>query len=85
MAEWHERTYSEDELAPHYALLAHHWARAHDPDKAVTYLERAGRQALRSGAFNEALIFLADALEVEGATPDPIRDAMCQKGLGTAH
>ena len=85
VAEWHERTYSEDELAPHYALLAHHWARADDPDKAVTYLERAGRQALRSGAFNEALIFLADALEVEGATPDPIRDAMCQKGLGTAH
>ena len=55
VAEWHERTYSEDELAPHYALLAHHWARADDPDKAVTYLERAGRQALRSGAFSEAL------------------------------
>ena len=85
MAEWHERKYSEDELAPHYALLAHHWARADDPDKAVTYLERAGRQALRSGAFREALLFLTDALEVEGATPDPIRDAMCQKGLGTAH
>jgi class 3 adenylate cyclase/tetratricopeptide (TPR) repeat protein len=85
VAEWHERTYSEDELAAHYALLAHHWARAHDPDKAVTYLERAGQQALRSGAFREALLFLSDALEVEGATPDPVRDAMCQKGLGTAH
>jgi class 3 adenylate cyclase/tetratricopeptide (TPR) repeat protein len=85
VAEWHERTYSEDELAPHYARLAHHWARAEDPDKAVTYLERAGRQALRSGAFREALIFLTDALEVDGATPDPVRDAMCQKGLGTAH
>jgi tetratricopeptide (TPR) repeat protein len=32
-----------------------------------------------------ALLFLTDAIEIEGATPDPIRDAMCQKGLGTAH
>jgi class 3 adenylate cyclase/tetratricopeptide (TPR) repeat protein len=85
VAEWHERTFAEDELAPHYARLAHHWARANDPNKAVTYLERAGRQALRSGAFREALLFLNDAIEVEGATPDPIRNAMCQKGLGTAH
>jgi class 3 adenylate cyclase/tetratricopeptide (TPR) repeat protein len=85
VAEWHERTYREDELAPHYARLAHHWAKANDPNKAVTYLERAGRQALRSGAFREALLFLTDAIEIEGASPDPIRDAMCQKGLGTAH
>jgi class 3 adenylate cyclase/tetratricopeptide (TPR) repeat protein len=85
VAEWHEREYSEDELAPHAALLAHHWARADDPDKAVAYLVRAGRQALRSGAFREALIFLTDALEVQGAAPDPTRDAMCQKGLGTAY
>jgi class 3 adenylate cyclase/tetratricopeptide (TPR) repeat protein len=85
VAEWHERTYSDDELAPHYALLAHHWARAHDPDKTVTYLARAGQQALRSGAFREALLFLSDALAVDGATPDPVRDAMCQKGLGTAY
>jgi class 3 adenylate cyclase/tetratricopeptide (TPR) repeat protein len=85
VAVWHEQRYAEDELAPHYARLAHHWARASDPDKAVEYLEKAGHQALRSGAFREALIFLSDALEVEGATPDPVRDAMCQKGLGTAH
>ena len=75
VAEWHERTYREDELAPHYARLAHHWANADDPDKAVSYLERAGRQALRSGAFREALLFLTDAIEIEGAArPDPRRD-----------
>ena len=75
VAEWHERTYTEDELAPHYALLAHHWARADDPDKAVTYLERAGRQALRSGAFSEALIFLDRRARGRGrhAGPDPRR------------
>jgi len=85
VAEWHERTYAAEELASHYALLAHHWARANDPDKAVTYLERAGRQALRSGALREALLFLTDAIDVEGAQPDPVRDALCLKGIGTAH
>jgi len=85
VAEWHERTYAADELAPHYALLAHHWARANDPDKAVTYLERAGRQALRGGAFREALRFLTEAIDVEGAKADPVREAFCLKGIGTAH
>jgi class 3 adenylate cyclase/tetratricopeptide (TPR) repeat protein len=85
VAEWHERSYPGEEQAPHYALLAHHWGRADDPDKAVTYLERAGRQALRGGAFREALLFLNAAAEVEGARPDPIRDALCLKGVGTAH
>ncbi|MEA2141595.1 MAG: hypothetical protein QOI64_25 [Solirubrobacteraceae bacterium] len=86
VAEWHERSYTADELAPHYALLAHHWARADDPEKTVTYLERAGQQALRSGAFREALMFLTDAVAVAGrARPDPVRDALCQKGIGTAH
>ena len=85
VAEWHERSYPGEEQAPHYALLAHHWARANDPDKAVTYLERAGKQALRGGAFREALLFLNAAAEVEGAHPDPIRDALSLKGVGTAH
>ena len=40
---WHERTYSEDELAPHYALLAAHLgARDRRPDKAVTYPRARG-------------------------------------------
>jgi len=85
VAEWHERTYSEADLAPHFALLAHHWARAEDADKAVSYLVRAGQQALRSGAFREALLFLTDAISVEGAAEDPVREALCLKGLGTTH
>lgn len=85
VAEWHELMYSEDELAPHYARLAHHWGRADDAEKAVTYLERAGYQALRSGAFREALLFLDEAIEVEASAPDRIRYARRQKGLGTAH
>jgi class 3 adenylate cyclase/tetratricopeptide (TPR) repeat protein len=85
VADWHERTYAAEELVPHYALLAHHWGRANDPDKAVTYLERAGRQALRGGAAREALLFLTDAIDIGGAKADPVRDALCLKGIGTAH
>ncbi len=88
VAEWHESTYSAAELAPHYALLAHHWSRAEDPEKAVNYLERAGEQALAGGAFREALLFLSEAIEVQertGLKADPVRRALCEKGMGTAH
>jgi class 3 adenylate cyclase/tetratricopeptide (TPR) repeat protein len=88
VAEWHEQTYSDEELAPHYALLAHHWSRADDPERSVAYLELAGDQALRSGAFEEALLFLTQAIEVQesaGIEPDPVRRALCEKGIGTAH
>jgi class 3 adenylate cyclase/tetratricopeptide (TPR) repeat protein len=88
VAEWHERTYSPEALAPHYALMAHHWSRADDPEKTVAYLELAGEQALRSGAFEEALQFLSQAIDIEeerGIQPDPVHRALCEKGLGTAH
>ena len=88
VAAWHEQTYTPEELAPHYARLAHHWSNADMPDRAVDYLERAGRQALRSGAFREALHFLSQAIEAQeraGTASDPIRRALCEKGLGTAH
>jgi class 3 adenylate cyclase/tetratricopeptide (TPR) repeat protein len=88
VAEWHEETYPQDELFPHYALLAHHWSRADDPERSVAYLELAGDQALRSGAFEEALLFLTRAIEVQegaGIRPDPVRRALREKGLGTAH
>jgi class 3 adenylate cyclase/tetratricopeptide (TPR) repeat protein len=88
VAEWHERTYSQEQLAPHYARMAHHWSRADDPERSVAYLELAGDQALRNGAFEEALLFLTQAIEVQegaGIRPDPVRRALCEKGLGTAH
>jgi class 3 adenylate cyclase/tetratricopeptide (TPR) repeat protein len=88
VAEWHERTYSQEQLAPHFARMAHHWSRADDPERSVAYLELAGDQALRSGAFEEALLFLTRAIEVQeeaGIRPDPVRRALCEKGLGTAH
>lgn len=88
VALWHERTYTPEELAPHLARLAHHWARADDPTKTVEYLERAGLQAVHRGAFREALVFLSEPIEIHertGVEPDSVRRAVWEHGLGTAH
>jgi class 3 adenylate cyclase/tetratricopeptide (TPR) repeat protein len=84
VAEWYERTYPHDELEPHHALLAHHWAQADDTAKAIGYLEKAGRQALRGGAFREAAHFYAQLLEQGLAMPDS-RRALWEKGEAAAH
>jgi class 3 adenylate cyclase/tetratricopeptide (TPR) repeat protein len=87
VAEWYERHHAAD-LAPHYALLSYHWARAGDPVRTAGYLERAGEQALRDGAFQEALVFFGQALALAegGQIPgDAVRDAHWRRGLGVAH
>ncbi|HMA36909.1 MAG TPA: adenylate/guanylate cyclase domain-containing protein, partial [Chloroflexia bacterium] len=60
VAEWYERTGAGSELL--YPLLAHHWGKAQDPAKTLAYLEQAGRHALRSGAYQEAVRFFTEAL-----------------------
>jgi class 3 adenylate cyclase/tetratricopeptide (TPR) repeat protein len=87
VAEWHERHFADD-LEPHCALLAYHWARALDAAKTVMYLERAGQQALRSGAFSEALLFYSQIIELDqggGVSAGQRQRARWQKGLGVAH
>jgi CheY-like chemotaxis protein/predicted metal-dependent HD superfamily phosphohydrolase len=64
VAEWYERVYSED-LTPHYAVLADQWRQAEEPGRAIEYLERAGQQALHSGAYDDAERFLQQSLELE--------------------
>ena len=86
VATWYEQNFSAD-LAPYFALLAYHWARAANPSKTVDYLEKAGEQALHAGAFREALLFLAQAVElVERGeiSVAPTRRALWEKGLGRA-
>ena len=61
VAEWYERIYADD-LSPYFPLLAHHWRRAEETTKTIEYLEQAGEQALRSGAFQEAARFFEEAL-----------------------
>ncbi|MCW3065448.1 MAG: adenylate/guanylate cyclase, partial [Solirubrobacterales bacterium] len=84
VAEFYEASHSPQELEPHHALLAHHWAEASDALRATTYLEKAGRQALRSGAFREAAHFYAQLLGQDG-TGDEARRALWEKGEATAH
>ena len=89
VAEWYERSHSAQELEPHHALLAHHWAKAEDAPKAVLYLERAGRSALRSGAFREAAQFY-DELRAQAQrdgrwTSDLRLRVHCQQGEAAAY
>ena len=60
VAEWYEQAGGGD-----LALLAHHWRLAEVPAKAVGYLERAGTEALREGAYAEAVRFFTALLEVD--------------------
>jgi class 3 adenylate cyclase/tetratricopeptide (TPR) repeat protein len=64
VAEWYERSAGGD-----LAVLAHHWRLADVPDKAIRYLEQAGAEALREGAYAEAVRFFTTLLEVDAATP----------------
>jgi len=86
VAEWHEKAYQAD-LAPHFALLAHHWERAEVAERAASYYERAGQQALRAGAFKEAQLFFDKLMRLAqsgGLGRDAVRHALWEKGLGTA-
>jgi len=70
------------------ALLAHHWSHAKVPDRTVHYLDLAGQQALRQGAFADALRIFTQArqLHFTGAVRVELRrQAMWERGLGTAH
>ncbi len=72
VAEWVERTHA-DNLSPFYPLLAHHWRQAvrgqHTDsilvEKAIGYLEKAGAQALRNNANQEAIRFFNEALALD--------------------
>jgi class 3 adenylate cyclase/tetratricopeptide (TPR) repeat protein len=78
VAEWYERT-QPDDLSKYYPRLAYHWSKAIDfqhiqPDlasKAIDYFEKAGEQALRNYANQEAIGFFGEALAMaDGKAPD---------------
>jgi tetratricopeptide (TPR) repeat protein len=93
VAEWYERSGGGD-----LAVLAHHWRLAEVPHRAIHYLERAGAEALREGAYAEAVRFFTALLELDAApagqpgasrhgTPDAktIRRARWEHQLGDAY
>jgi class 3 adenylate cyclase/tetratricopeptide (TPR) repeat protein len=92
VAEWYERSDGGD-----LALLAHHWRLADVPEKAIGYLEQAGAEALREGAYAEAVRFFTTLLDVDSGirralgrhagAPDAatIRRARWEHQLGDAY
>ncbi|NJN99448.1 MAG: guanylate cyclase, partial [Anaerolineales bacterium] len=60
---WYEQAYADD-LSPFYSFLAFHWQEAQVTPKALDYLEKAGEQALRSYANEEAVRFFSKALSL---------------------
>ena len=71
VAEWLEANYADD-LPSFYALLAYHWRQAagerpvemHLVEKALHYLDKAGEQAMHSGAYWEVVSFLSQAIDL---------------------
>jgi tetratricopeptide (TPR) repeat protein len=88
VAEWYQQAHRDDP-EPFYPLLAHHWTRAEVEDRALEYQAKAGTQALRDGAYQEAVRFLSQALEgldrVAEGTRDALWRARCQRQLGEAY
>ena len=91
IAAWYERTQADD-LSPYYPLLAHHWTLAEEEDKAIEALGRAAEQALRGGAYQEAVTFLLDAIRLDeqartraGEPANVVRVARWEAQLGEAY
>jgi class 3 adenylate cyclase/predicted ATPase len=74
--ELHERTAQaveslyEDNREDHYADLAHHYSRSGNTEKAIVYLQKAGRQAAQNSAHTEAIRHFTTALELLATLPD---------------
>ncbi|WP_437590607.1 serine/threonine-protein kinase [Sorangium sp. So ce1000] len=77
-------------LALSYPLLAHHYGIAGVVQKTLEYLDKAGAQALATGASGDAVNFYKRALYLDGAQPpeeraSPLRRARWERRLGQAH
>jgi len=79
---FHER------LHEFFGLLAFHFSLAEDLDKAEEYLIKAGEEALKSSASNEALHYFQEGLKIYlkkyGEDADPEKVAMIEKNIAFA-
>ena len=82
-----ERLFQE-RLHEFYALLAFHYSKADDLEKAEEWLIKAGEEALRSSASSEALHFYKEALklylEKHGEAADREKVAVLEKNIAFA-
>ena len=90
VAEWYSATFALD-TRPYYAVLAHHYKRAEEPAPALRFADLAGREAMRHGAYREAIEFLNDALAFDAQVADPqpraarLRRARWESALADAY
>ena len=80
VAGWYEAT-AVDRSGVTPGRLAHHWLECGEDRRAVPHLALAGRRALESAAFEEAVGFYDQAISIAGAASDA--DWLAQ--LGRAH
>jgi tetratricopeptide (TPR) repeat protein len=75
-------------LPEYYGMLAYHYSRAEDWAKTEEYLIKAGGEALRSAASDEALHYYEEALQLylkkSGPDADPEKVAMLEKNIALA-
>ena len=81
VAERYEREF-ESNLAPHLALLAHHWTQTESVEKAVYYCSEAGKQSLRNHANPEAAHLFSEALRLDESAADGARPEARAKRRG---
>ncbi len=71
-----------------YGMLAYHYSKGEDLDKAEEYMIKAGEEALSSSASREALHYYQEALRLYlkkyGETADPEKLAMLEKNIALA-
>ncbi|UCH94966.1 MAG: AAA family ATPase [Candidatus Aminicenantes bacterium] len=76
------------QLHEFYGMLALHYCKGENPDKAEEYLIKAGEEALKAAASREALNYYQEALKLylskSGHAADPEKIAMLEKNIGLA-
>jgi len=78
----------QERLHEFYGMLALHYNRGQDYERAEYYLAKAGEEALKSSASNEALHYYQKALNLylkkSGTQADPDKEAMLEKNIALA-
>ena len=78
----------KERLHEFYGMLAYHYGRAEDREKTEEFLIKAGEEALRSAASDEALHYYEEALQLylkkPGPDADPEKVAILEKNIALA-
>ena len=78
-----------DKLHEFYGILALHYSKADNFEKAEEYMVKAGEEALRSSASSEAITYFLEALQLyvekHGGTADPDKLAAFEKNIALAY